>query len=60
MVYVVREPSNIVIDFTVQDPDCDSTAAAALATSLTPGVVVVVVVVVARGHDSTLDTSYGT
>ena len=37
MVYVVREPSNIVIDFTVQDPDCDSTAPAALATSLTPG-----------------------
>ena len=37
MVYVMREPSNIVIDFTVQDPDSSSKSAAALATSLTAG-----------------------
>ena len=37
MAYVAREPGNIVIDFTVQDPESSESAAAALATSKTAG-----------------------
>jgi len=37
MAYVVREPGNIVIDFTVQDPESSATAAAAMATATTAG-----------------------
>ena len=37
MAYVAREPGNIVIDFTVQDPETSEDAAAAIANSMTSG-----------------------
>lgn len=37
MAYVAREPGNIVIDFTVQDPETSDDAAAAIASSMTAG-----------------------
>ena len=37
MAYVVRTPGNIVIDFTVQDPETSDDAAAAIASSMPSG-----------------------